>query len=166
MRNDGGDSTSCIFCVFSPWVGLGTLTELSMLVGLRLVVTMMDVGAHHVRTGTVEEAEQRCGQGCGKLAVAEENLHVFEPQMRREIVEVIQFVLVERIKGRVADQMLVDIPVPLVMEEIMIVVQEERMAPQERSCRRRSWPHRNERSSRPSSMRQCFRFWKRHSRWY
>ena len=33
-------------------------------------------------------------------------------------------VLVERIKGRVADQM-VDVPVPSVMEEIMAVVEEE-----------------------------------------
>ena len=50
--------------------------------------------------------------------------HSEEPQMRREIVKAIQPVLVERIKGRVADQM-VDIPVPQVMEGIVAVEQEE-----------------------------------------
>ena len=54
------------------------------------------------------------------------------PQMPREVVEVIQPVLVERIKGRVADQM-VDIPVPPVMEEIVAALQEVvRRVPQER----------------------------------
>ena len=50
-------------------------------------------------------------------------------QKKREIVEVIQLVLVARIKGRVADQM-----VPLAMEEVMAVVQEEeeKLVPQER----------------------------------
>ena len=45
--------------------------------------------------------------------------------------EVIQPVLVERTKGRVADEM-VDILVPPVMEEIVAVVQEARLVPQER----------------------------------
>ena len=54
------------------------------------------------------------------------------PQMKRDIVEVIQPVLVERNKGRVADEM-VDNPVPWVMEEIMAAVQEEeKLVPQER----------------------------------
>ena len=44
-------------------------------------------------------------------------------QTSRVPVEVIQVVLVERIKDRVADQM-VDIPVPPVMEDIVAVVQE------------------------------------------
>ena len=58
------------------------------------------------------------------------------PLMKREIVEVIQLVLAERIKGPVADQ-LVDIPVPLVMEEIVAVVQEVvRLVPQERVQRK------------------------------
>ena len=48
-------------------------------------------------------------------------LHVH--QMTREIVDVIQLVLVERIIDRVADQM--DIPVPRVMEEFVAVVQVE-----------------------------------------
>ena len=49
------------------------------------------------------------------------------------IREVIQLVLVERIKGRVADQM-VDVRVPPVMEEIVAFVEEEeeKLAPQER----------------------------------
>ena len=52
--------------------------------------------------------------------------------MKREIVEVIQLVLVKSINGRVADQM-VDIPVSPVMEEIMAIVQEEeKLFPQER----------------------------------
>ena len=51
--------------------------------------------------------------------------------MRREIVEVFQPVLVERIKGRVADQM-VKIQVLPVMEETMAVVQEEELVPRER----------------------------------
>ena len=41
-------------------------------------------------------------------------LHVLVPQMRRDIVQVIQLVRVERIKRRVADRM-VDTLVPLVM---------------------------------------------------
>ena len=41
--------------------------------------------------------------------VTKQMVAVFVPRIRREIVEVIQLVLVERIKGRVADQM--DIPV-------------------------------------------------------
>ena len=66
------------------------------------------------------------------LAAAEEALQVPALQMKREIVEVMQLVLVERIRGQVADQM-VDVPVPLVMEEIMTVVQEEeKLVPQER----------------------------------
>ena len=44
-------------------------------------------------------------------------------QMMREIVGVVQLVLVERIRDRIADQM-VDIPVPPVMEENMEAVQE------------------------------------------
>ena len=57
-------------------------------------------------------------------------LHVAADEV--EIVEVIHLVLVERIKGRVADQM-VDIPVRPVIEEIMTVVQEkEKLATQER----------------------------------
>ena len=56
------------------------------------------------------------------------------PLMKREIVEVIQPVLAERNKGPVADQ-LVDIPVPLVMEEIVAVVQEVvRLVPQRTSA--------------------------------
>ena len=35
-------------------------------VALCLVFTNMGAGAHCVRTYTVEEAERRCGQGCGK----------------------------------------------------------------------------------------------------
>ena len=63
------------------------------------------------------------------------------PQTKREIVEVIQPVLVKRIEGRVAHQM-VDIPVPPVMEEIMAVGQEEeKLMPQEQV-------------QQPSSMRQ------------
>ena len=46
------------------------------------------------------------------------------PQMNRENVEVMQLVLVERIKGQVADQM-ADLPAPPVMEEMVAVVQEE-----------------------------------------
>ena len=52
-------------------------------------------------------------------------------QGKREIVEVIQLVLVERVKGRVADQM-VDIPAPPVMEEIMAVQEQEKLVPQGR----------------------------------
>ena len=52
-------------------------------------------------------------------------------QMKWQIVEVIQLVLVERLKGRVADQM-VDILVPPVMEEVVAVLQEEKLVPQER----------------------------------
>ena len=48
----------------------------------------------------------------------EQRVDVPTPQMRREIVEWILLVLVERIKGQVADQM-VDIPVPRVMIEIV-----------------------------------------------
>ena len=78
----------------------------------------MAASARCVCTGTVEEAERRCGQGV--------------PQMRWETVLVIQPVLVERIKGRVADPMM-DIPVPPIMEEIMAVVQqEETLVPQGR----------------------------------
>ena len=72
------------------------------------------------------------GKGVENLAAAEEALQVPALQMKREIVEVMQLVLVERIRGQVADQM-VDVPVPLVMEEIMTVVQEEeKLVPQER----------------------------------
>ena len=60
------------------------------------------------------------------------------------------FQLVERIKGRVADQM-EDIPVPPVMEEVMVVVQEEEKL-----------GHRNECNSGPSSkVCQCLKVWKR-----
>ena len=52
------------------------------------------------------------------FTVTEQMVAVPVSQMRHEIVEVIQLVLVERIKGRVADQM-VDIPMPPVMEEIV-----------------------------------------------
>ena len=44
----------------------------------------------------------------------EQSVDVLVPLMRRKIVEVIQLVQVERIKGRVADEM-VDIPMPPVM---------------------------------------------------
>ena len=68
----------------------------------------------------------------GKGVAADETPHVLVLQMSRDIVEVIQPVVVERIRGRVADQM-VDFPVPPVMEEIMAVVQgEEKLVPQER----------------------------------
>ena len=69
-------------------------------------------------------------------AAAEETPRVPAPQMRREIVEVV----VERINGRVADQM-VDLLVHRVTEEIMAVAQGEkkektvevvRLAPHER----------------------------------
>ena len=53
------------------------------------------------------------------------------PQVKREIVEVMWPLLVEGIEGRVADQM-VDILVPLVMEEIAAVAQEEELVSQER----------------------------------
>ena len=49
---------------FSPWIVLGRLAELSMLVGWRLGVSMTAAGAHRVRTGGMGEAERRCGQGC------------------------------------------------------------------------------------------------------
>ena len=55
---------------------------------------------------------------------------VSAPQLRHETVEVIQPVLVERIKDRVAGQMM-DFPVRP-MEEIVAVVQVVRLVPQER----------------------------------
>ena len=51
------------FLCFSPWVGRGRLTELSMLVERRLAVMMMAAGVRCVSTGTVEAAERRRGQG-------------------------------------------------------------------------------------------------------
>ena len=53
------------------------------------------------------------------------------PQVSHETLEVSQPVLVERIHGQVAHQM-VDIPAPPVMEEIVAVVQMVRLVPQER----------------------------------
>ena len=61
------------------------------------------------------------------LVAAEETQHVPVLEVRREIVKVTRLVLVERIKGRVADQM-VDILVLPVMEDIM----EEMLVPHER----------------------------------
>ena len=79
------------------------------------------------------------------------------PQMRWEIVSVIQPVHVERINDRIADQM-VDIPVPPVMEEIVAAVEEvTRLVTQVRVQRRTAsilW------------MCQFARFGKRPSRWW
>ena len=117
-------------------------------------------------------------EGIVMLPIKEEqSVDVPMPQMRREMVEVIQFVLVEGSRGRAADQM-VDILVPLVMEEIVAVVQEEeKLVPQERAQQRTvervpgkrqfRWhlPRRGECNGR-LSMRQCLRFWTRQSRCY
>ena len=94
----------------------------------------------------------------------------------------IQPVLVESIKGRVADQM-VDVPMPPVMEGVVAVVQEEeKLVPQERVQKRTVEqvpapvpqvmeetvaaalvPH--ERVLQASKLCQCLKIWKRPSRW-
>ena len=68
--------------------------------------------------------------------VAEQMLSVLMDQKRREFVEVVQPVLVERLRGRVAYHMVV-ILVPPVMEQIVAVAQEVvRLVPQPRVQRR------------------------------
>ena len=64
------------------------------------------------------------------VLVAKQVAAVPVPQLRHETVEVIQPVLVEPIKVRVAGQMM-DFPVRA-MEEIVAVVQVVRLVPQER----------------------------------
>ena len=72
-------------------------------------------------------------EGIVKVPIKEEqSADVPVSQMRREIVKMIQLVLGERIKGRVADQMMA-IPGPRVREEIVAIVQEEeKLVSQER----------------------------------
>ena len=71
------------------------------------------------------EGGNRGGRGaaCGLQRVTEQMVTVPMLQLRRETVLVFQPVLVQRVKGRVADQR-VDIPVFSVMDEIVAVAQE------------------------------------------
>ena len=88
------------------------------------------VAAEEVKDISVEKTVE--GPQLPFIDKVNETPHVFLPQVRREIVEVIQPVLVERIKGGVADQM-VDIRMPPVVEEIAAVVREKvKFVPQER----------------------------------
>ena len=70
------------------------------------------------------EVGRRCGEQCGNPCGYRRNSScpcVAVESGDRGGDSACQPVLVERIKGRVADQM-VDVPVPLVMEEMMAVV--------------------------------------------
>ena len=70
---------------------------------------MISAGVHRVRTGTVEAAEWRCGQGCGKLS-----------RLPKKLMRLMPLPLA--ILGD--DRQSGDILVLLVMEEIVAVVQD------------------------------------------
>ena len=73
---------------------------------------------------SVKEEHVRIAEQIVDFLFTEKSVGVLVPQMRHDIVEVIQPLPVERIKGRVADQM-VDMLVPPVVEEFMAAVQVE-----------------------------------------
>ena len=104
--------------------GVIQLELLSSACGCRRVGRDLDVIVDgSVRQRVPQERVQERGAEQTVAFFVTEMVAVLVPQMRREIVEVIQLVLVERIKGGIADQM-VDIVVLPVMEEIVAVVQE------------------------------------------
>ena len=83
---------------------------------------MLAIDVHCVGTATVGEAERRCGPGCGKLSWLPKKLR----RMRSSSEASLGLTSTE-------EGSLGDILVPLVMEEITAVVQEEeKLFPQER----------------------------------
>ena len=105
-----------------------------MLMERRLAVTMLAAGAHCVRTGTEEVGRAMLARVWKTFATAEEAVQVCfaEEAGDRGGDSACQPVLVKRIKGRVADQM-VDVPVPRVTEDIMgsRAGEEEKLVPQQ-----------------------------------
>ena len=116
----------CIFRASQLSTGLQTA-----LASRAVELSWRQPGCLRRRLVTLERVHERVVEQAVALPVLPLKVDVPATQTRWETLEVIQPVLVERIKGRVVDRV-ADIPVPLAMEEIQAVQEVVKLVPQER----------------------------------